>query len=297
MRTLKRDWQLYLLLALPLTYFIIFKYGPLWGIQIAFKDFNVFRGVSESPWIGLDAFKEVFHMDDFYKAFRNTIVLNLLDILFSFPIPIILAIFMNEVSRAWLKKGVQTIIYLPHFISWVIIGGISLQLFSTKSGIINNMITSMGFDAVPFLTEKYHWLFTYLAIGVWQSAGWGTIIYMAALAGINKELYEAAEVDGAGRFRKMWSITLPGLRSTIIVLLIIQIGNMMSIGFERPYVIGNDTVKDFSQVISTFVYSIGLKSGRFTIATAIGLFQAVIGMLFILSANFIAKKTTDESIL
>ncbi|WP_442050526.1 ABC transporter permease [Paenibacillus sp. 2TAB19] len=297
MAYLRRYWQLYALLVLPVSYFIIFKYGPMYGIIIAFKDFNFFQGINGSEWIGFDAFKEVFAMSDFYKTLRNTLMLNGLDLLVSFPAPLLLAIMLYELNIIWFKKLSQTILYIPHFISWVIIGGIVYQVFGTQSGMINNIITSLGFDAIPFLTNKSDWLITYLVVGVWQSAGWGTIIYLAALTGINRELFEAADVDGAGRLRKIWSITLPSLKPTIVTLLIINVGHMIAIGFERPYIIGNTAVRDYSDVLSTFVYRIGIESGQYTLATVVGLFQAVVGLVFVLGANYFSKKLADQSIL
>ncbi len=294
---LRRYWQLYFLLILPLAYFAIFKYGPMYGVQIAFKDFNFFQGINGSEWIGWDGFREVFQNQDFYRTLRNTLMLNILDLIVSFPAPLILAIMLYEVKALWFKKLSQTILYIPHFISWVIIGGIVYQVFGTQSGFINNLWVSMGFQPIPFLTDPNYWLITYLLTGVWQSAGWGTILYLAALTGINRELYEAAEVDGATRMRRIWHITLPGLRPTIITLLIINLGNMVTIGFERPYVIGNVAVQEYSDVLSTFVYRIGLESGQYTLATVVGLFQAVVGLIFVLGANFAAKKTTGEGIL
>ncbi|OXM87408.1 polysaccharide ABC transporter ATP-binding protein [Paenibacillus rigui] len=291
-----QDWQLYALLFVPMLYFIVFKYVPMYGVTIAFKEFNMFQGIWNSPWAGLDAFREIFKMNDFYKVLRNTMLLNLLDLVISFPAPIVLAVLLNEVRIKWFKKGAQTILYLPHFISWVIIGGIVYQLLSTNTGLVNIVLRSLNMKAIPFLTDPFYWVVTYVGSGVWQSAGWGTIIYLAALTGINKELYEAAEVDGAGRLRKIWNITLPGIKSTIIILLIINIGHMASIGFERPYVLGNPLVTDVSDVISTFVYKVGIQSARFTIATAIGLFQAVVGLIFLLTSNYISKKVTDQGI-
>ncbi|PPQ49387.1 polysaccharide ABC transporter ATP-binding protein [Paenibacillus peoriae] len=293
----RRYWQLYALLVLPLAYFIVFKYGPMWGVQIAFKDFNFFQGITGSEWIGFDAFREVFRMDDFYRTLRNTIVLNLLDLLVSFPAPLILAILLYEMKVVWFKKLSQTILYVPHFISWVIIGGIVYQVFGTQSGMINNVLTSLGFQAIPFLTDKNDWVLTYLLTGVWQSAGWGTILYLAALTGINRELFEAAEVDGAGRMKRIWYITIPGMKTTIATLLIINLGNMITIGFDRPFVIGNVAVRDYSDVLSTFVYRIGMESGQYTLATVVGLFQAVVGLIFVLGANYASKKLTDESIM
>ena len=272
-----RYWQLYAMLLLPLVYFIVFKYGPMYGVTIAFKEFNLFQGINKSPWIGLATFREIFKMDAFYAALRNTFMLNFLDLIFSFPAPIVLALMLNELGRVWFKKLSQTILYLPHFISWVIIGGIVYQAFSTNSGVVNHLLGNIGIGPVPFLSDKYYWLITYLGTGIWQSAGWGTIIYLAALTAINKELYEAADVDGAGRFAKIWNITLPGIRSTIIVLLILKLGEMVQIGFDRPFVIGNVTVAEFSQVLSTFVYKMGMQTGEYSVATAVGFFQAVVG--------------------
>ncbi|MBW5447776.1 ABC transporter permease subunit [Cohnella sp. CFH 77786] len=294
---LRRYWQLYALLVLPLAYFLVFKYGPMYGIQIAFKDFNFFQGINGSEWIGLEAFKEVFGMRDFYITLRNTLMLNGLDLLVSFPAPLLLAIMLYELKSIWFKKLSQTILYIPHFISWVIIGGIVSQVFGTQSGMVNNFIAGLGFGEIPFLLDKHYWLFTYLIVGVWQSAGWGTIIYLAALTGINKELFEAAEVDGAGRLKRIWHITVPGLKPTIITLLIINLGHMISIGFERPFNIGNTAVREYADVLSTFVYRVGLQSGQYTIATVVGLFQAVVGLVFVLGANYASKKLTDESIL
>ncbi|GGG11152.1 ABC transporter permease [Paenibacillus abyssi] len=294
--SLVRDWQLYLLLLLPLAYFFIFKYIPMLGAVIAFKDYNMFQGVLASPWVGFETFREVFAMNGFYIALRNTFMLNLLDLLISFPIPIILAILLNELRVKWFKKGAQTILYLPHFISWVIIGGMAIQLLATNNGIVNNILKSFGMQPVPFLTEPFYWVITYLGIGVWQSAGWGTIIYLAALTGINKDLYEAADVDGATRMRKIWHITLPGIKPTIVILLIINIGHMATIGFDRPFVLSNPLVTDVSEVISTYVYKIGIQSARYTIATAIGLFQAVVGLIFLLSADYISRKVNDQGI-
>lgn len=288
---------MYTMLLLPIMFFIIFKYGPMYGVQIAFKDFNFFKGINGSEWIGLDAFREVFGNPDFYLTLRNTLMLNFLDLIVSFPAPLIIAIMLFELKVVWFKKLSQTILYIPHFISWVIIGGIVYQLFGTQSGMINNLLVSLGFDAVPFLSDKNYWLITYLLTGVWQSAGWGTILYLAALTGINKELFEAAEVDGAGRIKRILHITIPGIKPTIVTLLIINLGNMISIGFERPFVIGNLAVREYSDVLSTFVYRTGLESGQYTLATVVGLFQAVVGLIFLLAANYISKKLTDESII
>lgn len=294
---LKRYWQMYALLSLPLIYFFVFRYGPMYGVQIAFKDFNLFQGIGGSEWIGLDAFREVFNMREFYTSLRNTFMLNFLDLLVSFPAPIILAIMLYEIRGVWFKKISQTILYIPHFISWVIIGGIVYQLFGNQSGMVNGVLESLGLNPIPFLTENNPWLITYLFTGVWQSAGWGTILYLAALTGVNRELFEAAEVDGATRMQKIRYITLPSIKPTIVTLLILNLGKMVSIGFDRPYIIGNTAVREYSDVLSTFVYRIGLESGQYTLATVVGLFQAVVGLVFILGSNYISKKMTGNGII
>lgn len=293
---LKRDAFLYALLVLPIVYFVIFKYIPMYGVTIAFKEFNIFKGVWGSPWIGFDAFREIFAMKEFYRAVRNTLVLNGLDLLIGFPMPIFLALLLNELSAPTFKRLSQTILYIPHFLSWVIIAGITLQVFAPTNGIINNMLRAAGAQPIPFLTSPPHWIATYIGIGIWQNLGWGSIIYLAAITSINPELYEAAEVDGAGRFRRIWYVTLPGIKSTIIVLLILAVGRIAIIGFDRPFLIGNQMVFDYYDVISTFVYRVGLQSQRYTIATAVGLFQSVIGLVFLFATNAIAKKAGESGI-
>ncbi|TCL54228.1 carbohydrate ABC transporter membrane protein 1 (CUT1 family) [Hydrogenispora ethanolica] len=293
---IKRDWMLYMLLILPMAFFLVFKYVPMYGVTIAFKDFNLFQGILKSPWVGWDVFKEVFSMPEFYRALRNTAMLNLLDLIVGFPAPIILAILLNEIRMNWFKRTAQTILYLPYFLSWIIIGGIVTQLLAPQSGLVNIFFKSLGMLPVPFLTEKWHWLLTYCLVGVWQSSGWGTIIYLAAITSINHELYDAAEVDGAGRLRRIWHITLPGIKNTIIILLILNLGRILTLTFDRPYIIGNSYVIEFSDVLSTFVYRVGLQSMRYSLATAVGLFQSAVGMIFLLVTNFIANKCGEEGI-
>ena len=293
---IKRDAYLYLLLLFPMLYYFVFKYIPMYGVTIAFKDYNMFQGILQSSWVGLDVFKEIWNMPEFYRAVGNTLVLNMLDLIFSFPAPIILAILLNEVRISWFKRTAQTIFYLPYFLSWVIIGGIAYQIFSPVTGLFNIALKTVGLPAIPFLTKKVNWLFSYLGIGIWQSAGWGTIIYLAAISGINHELYEAAQVDGAGRLRQIWHITLPGIKPTIIILLILNLGRIMMSSFDRPYVIGNAYVSEISDVISTFVYRVGIKSVRYSLATAVGLFQSLVGMILLLISNYIANKSGEQGI-
>ena len=295
---LRRDWRLYAMLAIPFVWYLLFCYKPMVGIIIAFQKYSIFKGVAGSKFVGLDNFNFVFGMRDFGIALGNTLLLNLLDLLFGFPMPILLAIMLNEMRAQRLKKFSQTMLYLPHFLSWVIIGGMVLKIFAPTSGVINAMLMRSGLtdSNVPFLTNGHWWRFTYVLVGVWQNMGWGTIIYLAAITGLDMNLFEAAQIDGANKLQQIWHVTLPGIRSTIVVLLIMSVGRMMSIGFDRPYIIGNTIVKDFCDVISTFVYRIGIKSGKFDRATAVGLFQSVIGLVLITIANASSRLFDEQGI-
>jgi putative aldouronate transport system permease protein len=294
---LKRDWQLYVLVAVPLLFAVVFKFLPMLGLSIAFLDYKPIKGFTGSEFIGLDIFKQIFTSKDFYKALRNTLVLNGLDLVAGFPAPIILAILLNEITHKWYKKLTQTVLYLPHFLSWVIIAGLAYQLFSPQSGYINVMLTRLGANTVPFLTEKYHWAVSYVLIGVWQSMGWGTIIYLAAITSISGDLYEAATVDGAGRWRKIWNITLPCLKPTIVVMLIMSLGRIMGSNFERPYTLSNPMVTEFSDVIATYVYRMGLQQNHYNIATAVGLFQSLVGVVLVLGADRFSKLIGEDGIV
>ncbi|MDR3173732.1 MAG: ABC transporter permease subunit [Treponema sp.] len=301
-----RTWMLYLMLLAPLAFFLVFRYVPMTNIIIAFKDYNIFRGVWASPWAqnpvnsgDSDIFKwfiQAFTNRDFYIVLRNTIVLNVLDLLFGFPMPIILAILLNELPFKGYKKITQTVIYLPHFLSWIIISGIAVQLFAPSGGIINMALGNMNLGPIDFLMEKNLWVGTYVGLGIWKEMGWGTIIYLAAITGINPELYEAAEVDGAGRWGKIWHITLPGIRPTIVVLLIMNLGRILGIEFDRPYTLANSTVMDVADVISTFVYRVGIRSNQLSYSTAIGLFQSVVCVFFLMASNTIARKSGERGI-
>jgi len=296
---LRRSWMLYLMLFLPISFFIIFRYIPMNFIVIAFKDYNIFQGAwsDGSPWVGLQHFKTAFASRDFWNAVRNTLWLNFLDLVVGFPAPIILALLLNELVFKKFKKLTQTIIYLPHFLSWIIVSSIATRLFATSTGIVNIfMVERLGLQPINFLMDKTNWVATYIAFGVWKEMGWGTIIYLAAITGINPELYEAAEVDGAGRWRKLWNITLPGLRPTIVVLLIINIGRILGIELDRPYTMMNNIVKEVSDVLSTLVYRVGIQDLQFSYTAAIGLFQSVICVIFLIAANTLAKKIGERGI-
>ena len=292
---IKHDYLLYLMLIIPVAYMLLFKYAPMYGIQIAFKDYNIFAGINSSPWNQFETFKEIFASKQFFQVVRNTLLLNGLDLIVGFPAPIILAILLNELIWTKFKRVSQTILYLPHFLSWVIIGGIVAQLFS-PTGMLNSLIVDLGGQSFPFLTDKYAWVGTYIFVGVWQNAGWGTILYLAAMTGIDNQLYEAAEADGAGRFRKIWHITLPGIRPTIVILMILQLGNIMAINFDRPFNIQNNLVMDFGDVISTYVYRVGIQTADFSLGTAVGLFQSVICLIFLLSSNYISRKLGEDGV-
>lgn len=296
---IKRYWQLYALLALPLLYLLIFKYVPMVYIQIAFKKYKLNMSVWEMPWAkknGMEYFIKAFSSKDFRLALRNTIRLNLLDLIIGFPAPIIFALILNELPFPRFKKTVQTIAYMPHFLSWVIISSLTLQLFAPSDGLVNMVIEKLGGQSVPFLNDESHWVGTYVGIGVWQSFGWNSIVYLAAIAGINQELYEAADVDGAGRFRKMWNITLPSIRPTIVVLLIMSLGNILGSGFDRPFALSNNLVLRVSEVIATYVYKTGIKGLQFSLTTAVGLFQSVVGVFFLLMANWLSRKLGERGI-
>jgi putative aldouronate transport system permease protein len=292
----QRTWMLYLMLLLPMAFFVVFRYVPMTNIVIAFKDYNIFRGVWDSPWAGGKWFGQAFRSRDFYFALRNTLTLNLLDLAVGFPAPVILAILLNELPFRRYKKMTQTLVYLPHFLSWIIISGIAVQLFAPGGGIVNIGLSKIGLGPINFLMEKGLWIGTYVGLGVWKEMGWGTIIYLAAITGINPEMYEAAEVDGAGRWRKIWHITLPGIRPTIVVLLIMNLGRILGSEFDRPYTMANPMVMEVADVISTLVYRVGIRSSQFSLTAAIGLFQSVVCVVFLIAANAVARKSGERGI-
>ena len=296
---MKRYWQLYALLALPIIYLIVFKYAPMIYIQIAFKKYSIVESVWKMPLAknhGFEYFIKAFKNKDFLYALRNTVTLNLMDLILGFPAPIIFALILNELCFKNFKRVVQTIAYMPHFLSWVIISSLALQLFAPNGGLVNMVIKNLGGEAIPFLNDPKHWIGTYIGLGIWQSFGWNSIVYLAAIAGINPELYEAASVDGAGRLRKMWHITLPGIKPTIVVLLIMSLGNILGSSFDRPFALQNNLVMEVADVISTFVYRTGIKGLQFSLTTAVGLFQSVVGVFFLLMANWISRKLGERGI-
>ena len=294
---MKKYWQLYAMLFLPLLYLLIFKYIPMVYVQIAFKKYSLMGSIWTQPLAknhGFEYFIKAFQNNDFKYALKNT--LNLLDLVFGFPAPIIFALILNELCFVRYKKVVQTIAYMPHFLSWVIIYSLALQLLAPNAGLVNMVIQNLGGEAIPFLNDEAHWIRSYIGFGIWQNFGWGSIVYLAAIAGINPELYEAASVDGAGRFRKIWHITLPGIKPTIVVLLIMSLGNILGGGFDRPFAFQNNLVMRVADVIATFVYRVGIKGLQFSLTTAVGLFQSVVGVFFLLMANWISRKLGERGI-
>ena len=298
-QSIKRDWQLYLLLLIPLLLVIIFSFGAYPGLRMAFMDYKPAKGYAGSKWVGLETFNKVFHDADFSRALRNSIVFNLLDLFVGFPMPIILALILNELRYKRFKKVSQTILYLPHFLSWAIIGSVALTMFKPTSGLVNIAMMKMGMisEGIPFLNEKWHWAVTYLLIGVWQSMGWGTILYLAAITGISGEQYEAAMIDGANRWQRMIHITLPGIRSTIVTLLIMNLGRVMGSNLERLTSLGNTQVKEFQYQLAVYIFNKGIGNNKFSMATAVGLFQSVIGVCLVLISDRIAKRLGEDGLL
>lgn len=294
---MKKHWQLYALLLIPIAFALVFKYGSMFGLVIAFKDYKIIKGFWDSEWIGLEVFRKVFGMRDFSLAVRNTLLLNGLTLVFGFPMPIILALLLNEIRNKYFKRITQTLLYLPYFLSFVIIGAIAYQIFGLSSGIINNLIENMGGTRIPFLQKDAQWLVTYVVITIWQSMGWGTIVYLAAITGVNPELYEAATVDGANRFQKIWNITLPCIKPTVITLLIMNLGKLMSGSFESVFALRNVATTEFTTTIPVLVYQLGITGGKFSESTAIGLFQSVIALMLVLAADWVAKRLGEEGLI
>lgn len=298
-KQLKKYWPLLLLVSVPLILVFTFNYSAYPGLRMVFMDYKPALGFEKSKWVGWGIFEKVFSNRDFFRALRNSVVFNILSLLVSFPAPIILALMLNELRYPRFKKVSQTILYLPHFLSWVIIGSLAYSLFRPDTGLVNVMLRNWGLidKGIPFLTEKTHWAVTYLLIGVWQGMGWGTIIYLAAFAGINGELYEAAMIDGAGRWKRMLHITLPSIKGTIITLLIMNLGRLMGSNFEALQVFGNSQVREYQYQLAIFVYEKGLGNGQYSLSTAVNLFQSLVGLMLVLMSDFIAKRLGEDGLL
>jgi len=295
-KRIRKNLDLYICLSPGLIFFFIFAYIPMFGLLIAFKDYNIFKGVMESPWNHFQSFRDMVNLPDFYKIVRNTLMLNVLGLVFGFPAPIILAILLNEVRNKYFKRVTQSLLYLPHFMSWVLMGGMIYALLSPKFGIINQMLQWIGLEPIYFMASNNWWISVFVGSGIWSGAGWGTIIYLAAMTTLDPHLYEAASIDGAGRWKKMINITIPGIMPTIIILLILNVGHMVSIGFEQPYALMNPRVMDVADVLSTFIYDLGIRQGGFGLTTAIGMVQSVVNLMLVIGANYAANKMGREGI-
>lgn len=283
---LKRDRHLYLMLLPVVVFYLLFKYAPMLGEMIAFKDYRFADGILGSKWVGLKHFHSLFASLDFWRVLRNTLLLNVYSLVFGFPVPILLALLLNEVRKEWYKRTVQNLLYLPHFISWAVLGGIFIAMLSPSTGVVNMVLTRVfGMEPIYFMASSGWWPVAYTLSGIWREAGWGTILYLAAMASIDPQLYEAAKMDGASKLRQIWHITLPGIRGTIAILLVLRMGHMMDVGLEQTLVLQNASVLDVADVISTYVYRVGLQNMNYSYTTALGLFQSLVGLVLVLSVN------------
>jgi len=295
LKTMRKSYWLYIMCIPGILYFFLFKYLPMWGILFSFQDFNPYAGFSNSPWVGFKHFINFFNAPNFAQLMINTLLLSFYGIVFAFPAPIILALFLNELRSRIFKRTIQTLVYVPHFISWVIVASISFMVLNS-TGPINGLLKSMGSDAFPFLTSTESFRAIIIIQVIWKESGWGTIVFLAALSGVDVEQYEAAIVDGATRLQQVWHITLPAIRSTIIILLILQMGNVLDNGFDQIFIQSNAGNRTVSDVLDTYTYREGIVNGAYSYTTAIGLFKSVIGIILILGSNKLAKMAGDSGI-
>lgn len=285
------------LLGLPgLLYFIFFKYAPMYGIIIAFQDYSPITGVLNSEWVGLEHFQRLFQEPDFWIIFRNSFVISILSVIFLFPAPIVLALILNEVRLQIYKRTIQTIIYFPHFLSWVVVVSLTYLLLSSEDGLVNKFIIHFGGEKITFMLNKDYFYPIILLQGLWKDVGWGTIIYLAAIAGVNPALYEAAKLDGANRFAQVRHITIPSIMPTIIILFILNLGNVLEVNFEQLWLMQNPLVMNVAEVFDTYVYKVGIRGGQFSYSTAVGIFKSVIGLVLIILTNRWANKKGHEGI-
>ncbi|EHB66762.1 putative aldouronate transport system permease protein [Paenibacillus lactis] len=292
-----RKYKVLYIISLPgLLYFIVFKYIPLLGSAMAFQDYNIFNGFSASPWVGLEHFRRMFEYSEFLRILKNTILIGGYDLIFAFPVPIILAILLNEMRVVLFKRVLQTVVYMPHFLSWVIIGGIAIGILSPSTGLVNSMLESLGLDSIYFLGEESYIRSILVGSGIWKDSGWGTIVYLAALAGINPELYEAARIDGANRWKQISKITIPAILPTVVIMFLLHIGNFLDFGFERVFVFLNPLNENSGDILDTYIYRVGLIQQQYSYTTAIGLFKSVVGLGLIMIGNTLSKKATGSGL-
>lgn len=286
-----RQYKWFYLLLLPgIAYFAVFKYAPMYGIVIAFKDYVPFLGIQGSEWVGLEHFRYLLHDPDFPRLLRNTLLLAGLNALFAFPAPIVVALLLNELRLSFLKRAVQTAVYIPHFLSWAIVASLTYLLFTLDGGPLLQILDRITGRDLDILSDPDWFRPLIIAQTLWKDTGWGTIIYLAALAGVDPQLYEAAIIDGAGRFRRVWHVTLPSIRSTIVVMAILLSGNVLTTGFDQIYLMTNSLNRDVADVFDTYVYYLGITQGAYSYSTAVGLFKAVVGLVLIFGTNWLAKR-------
>lgn len=293
---LKRYYWLYLFMIPALVLIFVFRVRPMYGLQVAFRDYRIVKGIRGSDWVGWKNFQDLFRSANFLRVLKNSILTSFWRLLWSFPMPIILALLLNEVRLAGYKKGLQTAMYLPHFISWVVVISMATGLLSQNGGVINTVISRMGGEKIDFLTNPAWFRPVLIASSIWKEAGWGTVIYLAALAGVDPQLYEAARLDGCSRWHCMRYITLPCIASTVVVVLIMNMGSILSNGFEQVWLLQNAVNKEVAEVLETYSYQVGLKEGRYSFATAIGFFQSAIGCAMVFLSNYLSKKSGGDGL-
>jgi len=295
-RRIKKNKLIYLMITPGVLYLFIYKYIPMYGLIISFQNYKPYKGITGSEWVGFEHFNRLFSSPDFWMILKNTLVLFGLQLVVFFPIPIIIALMLNEVRRNYFKRTIQTLIYLPHFMSWVVIVSISYVILTMDGGIINELLSSLGFKQINFLLNSDWFRPMYIIQVIWREAGWGTIIFLAAISAVDPQLYEAARMDGASRFRQIWHITLPAIRSVIVILLILKIGDVLELGFEHVYLLLNSTNRSVAEIFDTYVYTTGLRQGQFSYATAVGFFKGFIGLILVVFANWLAKRFGQEGV-
>lgn len=293
---MKQHKGLYLMILPGLLYFILFKYVPMGGLVIAFKEYSPFRGIWASPWVGFGQFKKFFDTPDFFRLLRNTLGISLLQLVIYFPAPIILSLFLNEVRHSGYKRVVQTLVYIPHFVSWVIVASLTYQLFNISDGVINMLYKNITGETFDILSKGSAFWGLIVGQDIWRETGYGTIIFLAALAGVDQEMYEAARVDGAGRWRLMWNITLPAIKGTIIMMLILRVGGLLNTGYEQIFLMRNDLNMEYADVFDTYIYTRGIVNGQYSFSSAAGMFKSVVGMILVLGSNKISKMCGESGI-
>lgn len=293
---MRRNVLLYLMILPGVLYFIVFKYIPMGGLVIAFQDYQPALGILGSPWVGFKHFIRFFTEPTFLMLLKNTLSLFFLGLVFGFPLPIVFALMLNELKNAKFKKGIQTLIYIPHFMSWVIVVSITYMLLSQQGGLINELIAKFGGERISFLTSNFWARPLYIIQGMWKGTGWGTIIYLAAITAVDEQLYEAAEMDGAGKLKQMWHVTLPAIRPIIITMLIMKVGNVLELGFEQAFLLMNSLNREVMEIFDTYIYTAGLQNGQLSFSTVIGLFKGGVGLILVVLTNKLAKKIGEDGL-